>query len=115
MTRMTPSEVVDLFRQQQRDYEEFASRSSGSSADSFQRVAEAWKAAADVVSRHLVPHWDVPQEAGCHWLEQLPEDAGPKQVRREFYNGWHQYEWWNGGGWVRVKGRVCRVSGRPEA
>ena len=38
MTRMTPSEVVDLFRQQQRDYEDFASRSSGMSADSFHRV-----------------------------------------------------------------------------
>ena len=115
MTRMTPSEVVDLFRQQQRDYEDFASRSSGMSADSFQRVAEAWSGAADVVSRHLVPQWDVPTEAGWYWLEELPEDDGPKQVRRESYNGWCQYEWWNGGGWVRVKGRVCKVSGRPEA
>jgi len=113
MTRMTPSEVVDLFRQQQRDYEDFASRSSGMSADSFQLVAEAWSAAADVVARHIVPHWDVPQEAGWYWLEELPEDDGPKQVRRESYNGWCQYEWWNGGGWVRVKGRVCKVSGRP--
>ena len=47
MPRMTASEVVDLFRQQQRDYEEFARRSSGLSADSFQRVAEAWRGAAD--------------------------------------------------------------------
>ena len=41
--------------------------------------------------------------------------ASPKQVRREFYGSWCQYEWWNGGGWVRVKGRVSKVSGRPEA
>ena len=115
MTRMTPSEVVDLFRQQQRDYEDFASRSSGMSADSFQLVAEAWSAAADVVARHIVPHWDVPQEEGWYWLEELPADAGPKQVRRESYGSWCQYEWWNGGGWVRVKGRVSKVSGRPEA
>ena len=115
MPRMTASEVVDLFRQQQRDYEEFARRSSGLSADSFQRVAEAWRGAADVVSRHLVPQWEVPQEPGLYWLEELPADAGPKQVRREFYGSWCQYEWWNGGGWVRVKGRVSKVSGRPEA
>ena len=114
MTHMTPGEVVELFRQQQRDYEDFASRSSGMSADAFMRVAEAWKAAADVVSRHLVPHWDVPQEEGWYWLEELPDDAGPKQVRREFYGAWCQYEWWNGGGWVRVKGRVCKVPGRSE-
>jgi hypothetical protein len=48
-----------------------------------------------------------------YWLEELPDDAGPKQVRREYYNGWHQYEWWNGGGWVRVKGRVCKITERP--
>ena len=114
MPRMTASEVVDLFRDQRSDYEDFARRSSGSSADSFLRVAEAWRGAADVVSRHLVPQWEVPTEPGLYWLEELPEDAGPKQVRRESYNGWYQYEWWNGGGWVRVKGRVCKVSGRPE-
>ena len=113
MPRMTPSEVVDLFRKQRSDYEDFASRSSGMSADSFLRVAEAWRGAADVVSRHLVPHWEVPTEPGWHWLEELPEDAGPKLVRREFYGSWCQYEWWNGGGWVRVTKRACKVSGRP--
>ena len=66
MPRMTASEVVDLFRDQRSDYEDFARRSSGSSADSFLRVAEAWRGAADVVSRHLVPQWEVPTEPGLY-------------------------------------------------
>jgi len=58
--------------------------------------------------------WRVPDAEGWHWLEELPEDSGPKQVRRVFYGGRSQYEWWNGGGWVRVHGRVCPIGERPE-
>lgn len=78
--------------------------------------AKAFEHAASVVSEHLVPRWHVPDQEGWHWLEELPEDSGPKLLRRHVVSDrWHQFEWWNGGGWVRVTKRVCRVSGRPGA
>lgn len=115
MLRMTAQEVVQRFEDNHKRCLKRTENATSGMASVLLYESEVWREAASVVRYHLKPRWHVPDQEGLHWLEELAEEDGPKQVRLNHYNGWVQFEWKDGDEWRRVTGRVCKVSGRPGA
>lgn len=121
MPRMTPIQVAE-------DLAGLASLAESLSSESVvdhvsygrKLEAKAFTHARDLIDRHLVPRWHVPDADGLHWIECLPPSAPPQQVRCIRIvplDGSWGWDYWareaSPGVWVRLTCRVCRVSDRP--